>query len=183
MKLFVDVASHNIARRGLELEVEPLSPGSYRVRAGGQEHAIEVLHMGAHEATLLMGGRALTFRFEESHGRLLVFDRFDAFEVRVTDERMRAAEALLGRRGDRVLGEEVRSIMPGIVTRLLVAEGAIADPGAPLLIIEAMKMENEVRCTGGGVVRRLHVAPGSTVNAGDILAELAPAGQPANGDP
>ncbi|MCA9653525.1 MAG: acetyl-CoA carboxylase biotin carboxyl carrier protein subunit [Myxococcales bacterium] len=70
--------------------------------------------------------------------------------------------------------------MPGRVVRVLVAEGDAVDADDPLLIVEAMKMENEVRAPAAGVVRRVAVATGDTVEAGQLLCELdEPPTQPA----
>ena len=62
--------------------------------------------------------------------------------------------------------------MPGIVTRLLVKEGDPVQPGTPILCIEAMKMENEVKAETSGVVKRLLVGPGKTVPARIYVSAL-----------
>jgi biotin carboxyl carrier protein len=67
----------------------------------------------------------------------------------------------------------VRSPMPGRIVRVLVAEGDVVEPDAPTVIVEAMKMENEVRTAGGGRVARVAVSVGDTVDAGQVLCELA----------
>lgn len=67
---------------------------------------------------------------------------------------------------------EVRSVMPGIVTRLLVEPGDPVEPGTPLLVLEAMKMENEVRSHRRGVVDEIHISEREAVDAGDILVTI-----------
>ncbi len=67
----------------------------------------------------------------------------------------------------------VRSPMPGRIVRVLVAEGDVVEPDAATVIVEAMKMENEVRTTGGGRIARVAVSVGDTVDAGQVLCELA----------
>ncbi|MCH9681746.1 MAG: acetyl-CoA carboxylase biotin carboxyl carrier protein subunit [Deltaproteobacteria bacterium] len=62
--------------------------------------------------------------------------------------------------------------MPGRVVRVMVSEGEAVEADAPLLIVEAMKMENEVRTPTAGVVRTVSVAAGDTVDAGQTLCEL-----------
>jgi biotin carboxyl carrier protein len=90
--------------------------------------------------------------------------------VAVEDEGALAARGLRrpGPPGPRVL----RSAMPGVVRQVLVAEGAAVAAREPLLVLEAMKMQNEVRADRAGVVRRLHVAPGAAVAKGDPLVTL-----------
>jgi len=60
--------------------------------------------------------------------------------------------------------------MPGKIVRLLVAEGAAVEAGQGILIIEAMKMQNELKSPKKGVVRKMYAAPGAAVNAGEELA-------------
>lgn len=59
--------------------------------------------------------------------------------------------------------------MPGKVTRVLVREGEAVTCDQGLLVLEAMKMQNEIRAPKAGIVRSISVAPGKTVNSGDFL--------------
>lgn len=71
-------------------------------------------------------------------------------------------------------GGAVKAPMPGRVVKALVAEGDSVEAGQPVIIVEAMKMENEVAAPGAGVVRRIAVSAGDTVDAGAVLVELEP---------
>ena len=62
--------------------------------------------------------------------------------------------------------------MPGLVLRVDIEEGQEVAEGQGLLIVEAMKMENELRARATGRVRRVHVAAGESVRRGDILIEF-----------
>ena len=73
-----------------------------------------------------------------------------------------------GRRG-RVV---VAAYMPGRVVSVLVGEGDAVESGRSLVVLEAMKMQNEIRADRPGVVRRVHVAAGQAVENGDPLVEL-----------
>jgi pyruvate carboxylase subunit B len=175
MKLFVDVAAANLGEpRSFEIDLEPLGSGRYRVTAGGRTREVDVLDARGQDLALLADGRAVRYSFEVAHGLMKATDGLDVFEIRLADERTHVAERLLGHRGEARGAHEVRAIMPGIVSRVLVAEGAAVEAGAPLLIVEAMKMENEIRAESRGVVSKLHVKPGTTVNAGEVLLELGP---------
>ena len=68
---------------------------------------------------------------------------------------------------------EVKAEMPGKVMRLVAHEGDAIESGAPILVLEAMKMEIPVNAPSSGTVRSIAVAPGEQVSAGDVLAELA----------
>ena len=63
--------------------------------------------------------------------------------------------------------------MPGLVVRVEVAVGQRVEPGAGLVVVEAMKMENELRAPRAGVVREVHVAAGQAVERGAPLVTLA----------
>jgi biotin carboxyl carrier protein len=92
--------------------------------------------------------------------------------VRVESERMRSAEqakktSVTG--GDKL----IKSPMPGRVVKVLVAKGDTVEVGQGLLVLEAMKMENEVRARIAGAVAEVHVAPGTAVEGNAKLVTLA----------
>ena len=69
-------------------------------------------------------------------------------------------------------GNTVASPLPGTVLRVNVAVGQAVKSGDVLLVLEAMKMENDITAPGAGVVSAIHVASGSTVQTGDALVSL-----------
>jgi biotin carboxyl carrier protein len=68
--------------------------------------------------------------------------------------------------------EEIRAPMPGRVVEVSRAAGDRVDPGALLVVLEAMKMQNEIRTARGGTVLRIEATPGRTVEGGSLLAVL-----------
>ena len=62
--------------------------------------------------------------------------------------------------------------MPGKVTKIFVAPGTAVLKGAPLLVLEAMKMEHQIRAPKDGTVAKIHPATGQMVGLGDVLVEL-----------
>ena len=98
------------------------------------------------------------------------------FELEVED----AARASLRDRASRERGgkghggaTELRAIIPGRIVAVAVAPGDNVVPGQQLLVIEAMKMQNELRAPRAGVIARVIVGPGQTVDLGDLLVEIA----------
>jgi biotin carboxyl carrier protein len=71
-------------------------------------------------------------------------------------------------------GRTITSPMPGRIVRVMVKEGDVLAPDTPVVIVEAMKMENEVRAPKASRVVRVAVAAGATVDAGQVLLELEP---------
>jgi biotin carboxyl carrier protein len=124
---------------------------------------------------LLVDGRSVTYaaRFEDGAALLSFHDR--DVRVPIEDERGRMARLAMagGRKGDG--GAEVKSVMPGVVKEVLVAADQAVESGQPLLILEAMKMENEIRAPRAGVVGTVHVAAGQAVEKGARLVSLQPA--------
>jgi acetyl/propionyl-CoA carboxylase alpha subunit len=96
----------------------------------------------------------------------------ERFAVEVVDERTRQIRAITGagrpRSGDGV----VLAPMPGMVVRVEVVERQRVEAGAGLVVVEAMKMENELRAPWAGVVARVHVTPGQAVEKGAPLVTL-----------
>jgi biotin carboxyl carrier protein len=67
---------------------------------------------------------------------------------------------------------EIKTAMPGKVMRVLVEEGAEIKQGEGVIVVEAMKMQNEMKSPRDGIVKEIRFAEGATVNAGDVLAVI-----------
>ena len=71
-----------------------------------------------------------------------------------------------------VEGEAIKAMLPGVITKILVKEGDKVKSGETIMILEAMKMENEVKSPKEGVIKQIVVKEGDRVEAGDILAVM-----------
>lgn len=91
----------------------------------------------------------------------------DPFRFTVSDARRAALRA-----GGGASAGEVRTPMPGAVVRLMVAVGDVVSDGQPVIVVEAMKMENEFKAQMDGVVTAVHVAPGDTLESGALLITI-----------
>jgi biotin carboxyl carrier protein len=89
------------------------------------------------------------------------------YRVEIEDERERAAHA--AERDGKKAGGLLKSVMPGVVVKLLVKEGERVEQDQPVLILEAMKMQNEIKAPAAGVVKKLHVAERQAVASGAKL--------------
>ena len=101
-----------------------------------------------------------------------VHHRGERWQAVVMDERTRRVESLGAAAGSESRGEVVRAPMPGLVLRLEVEEGTPVEPGTGVLVLEAMKMENEIRASSAGVVTKVLVSPGAPVEKGTPLIEI-----------
>ena len=94
------------------------------------------------------------------------------FELEVVDERTRAIRAMTAR-GATVQGPKpLRAPMPGLILRVEVEAAQAVKPGQGLVIMEAMKMENELKAASAGVITRIHVQPGQAVEKGAVLIDF-----------
>ncbi|HTE47849.1 MAG TPA: biotin/lipoyl-containing protein [Gemmatimonadaceae bacterium] len=94
------------------------------------------------------------------------------FEVEALDERTRAIRELSGAVAGRVGPAPVVAPMPGLIVRVNATVGDQVQAGQGLVVMEAMKMENELRAQAAGRVKSVLVAPGSIVEKGALLIEL-----------
>ncbi len=125
---------------------------------------------------LVFDGRARTLAMVRDADAWQVQLEGETWAVSVMDERTEQLEAMTGRQAKAVGGGVVKAPMPGLVLRLEVEVGQRVEAGAGVVVLEAMKMENEIRSTGAGVVKAIHVKPGDAVEKGVPLVELSEEG-------
>lgn len=157
-----------------EVEVLPDADG-LRVLVDGKPHPTDVALVDEGGLlNLIVDHNSVTYgvRFEGDTAVLSFHDR--EVEVEVMDERTRLARLATGGGGAGGGGAHIKSVMPGVVKELRVAVGDAVPEGETLLILEAMKMENEIKAPGPGVVEAVHVTAGQAVEKGAPLIDLAP---------
>jgi pyruvate carboxylase subunit B len=94
------------------------------------------------------------------------------YDVEALDERARAIRDLSAATAGPTGPAPLVAPMPGLIVRIAVAEGDVVRAGQGLIVMEAMKMENELRAAGNGAVKRIVVTPGTAVEKGALLIEL-----------
>ncbi len=166
MKYFVTIGGREI----------PVEVKGDRVTVAGREYQAHLAPVpGTPLRQLLLGDRSLTVAMQSGgRGAWRLESRGLRLDLEVVDERTRHIRDLAGPGAGRTGGGQVRSPMPGLVVRLLVEPGETVEAGAGLVVLEAMKMENELRAHGPGRVTAVLVAPGQAVEKGQPLVELAP---------
>jgi biotin carboxyl carrier protein len=97
----------------------------------------------------------------------------ERLEVEVQDDRSKQIEALTGQGRKPAVGGVVKAPMPGLVVRVEVSEGQTVEIGEGLVVVEAMKMENELRASHKGIVEQIHVKAGDRVEKGAPLVSLS----------
>ncbi len=144
-----------------------------QVLVNGQVVEVDLRQSGAPELySLLFNGRSYEMLIEADRFSYGVTLRGERFEVQVEDERTRRLNE--GRKMTALPEGElaVTAPIPGLVVKVLVAPGDVIQEEQPLVILEAMKMENEIRALRGGVVKKVEVGAGQRVEQNGILLVL-----------
>jgi biotin carboxyl carrier protein len=161
----------------------------YFSRVGQNEYEVEIidnkvyidgelvdvdLHQssGAELYSLLYNGRSFELLIEAERFNYGVTLRGERFEVQVEDERTRRLN--IGRKMVSLPEGElaVTAPIPGLVVRVLVEVGQSVEDEQPLVLLEAMKMENEIRAPRSGVVKKIEISTGQRVEQNSILIVL-----------
>jgi biotin carboxyl carrier protein len=149
--------------------------GQFVVGLEGKEQHIDAVRVDAHTLSLLTGtmSHEVTVAATPVPGQLTV--GVGGVPVMVTLNGRRR----WGKRDEGGTGasgpQRLAAPMPGKIVRILVQPGDPVQPRQPLVVIEAMKMENELRASRDGIVTDLHVREGQLVDAGALLLVIAPA--------
>jgi glutaconyl-CoA/methylmalonyl-CoA decarboxylase subunit gamma len=154
----------------IPVDVELLPTGAMNVMVGGRRIEAETLAQAGSTA-MKVDHRVVDLWMEGVPPEVGVVARGQRFYARVESDRMRALAAL-GARAPTGGAGMVTSPMPGRVLKLLVAEGDEVAAGASLVVVEAMKMENELSAARAGKVLKVFVVAGQKVESGARLVEI-----------
>lgn len=165
---------------------------SLLVKRGERQHSVQLLADSGDRIAAVVDGRPVELKLHalpdgrlavisenarrivrifEDAGRLTVLHGTDQRAFEVQDER---AAWLASAGGKKAGGGKIKASMPGRVVRVAVQAGDTVADGAVVCVLEAMKMENDVRALGGGVVKQVAVQVGQSVETGELLVLLEP---------
>lgn len=150
------------------VDIEELGKGVYRIAVDGNEFLVDGKKTGRTNYSLIVDNRSFEIEVDnaEDEYRVLVDGR--NYHVNLMDERrvrVGGAQSELQLQGR----QKVSVPMPGKVIAVLVSTGDAVEKGQGLVIVEAMKMENEVRSPITGEVKEIRTKAGETVEAGKVL--------------
>jgi biotin carboxyl carrier protein len=149
--------------------------GRFVVGVDGRECTIDVARIDAHTLSLLVGTSSydVSVVADPASGQLALSVGAVVLGVSLNGRRRWRRREDGGHDGDGP--HQLKAPMPGKIVRVLVKAGEAVRQRQPLVVIEAMKMENELRAARDGVVAELHVAEGQSVDAGALVAVVVPA--------
>lgn len=154
---------------GQSKTVEIATRDDGRVALDGVPRKADCLAIAPGLYSILLDGRSFEAHVREAAGEVVVKIDGRDFAFRVDDPRQwRRSGGAVEAEGK----QQVTASMPGKVVRVLVRAGQEVSSGQGLIVVEAMKMQNELRSPKSGKVQRLLVAEGQAVNAGDVLAVI-----------
>jgi pyruvate carboxylase subunit B len=122
---------------------------------------------------LLLGGESLTLAMRRPEaGKWEAQFRGTSYLVEVVDQRTRHIRSLTAGAARPDASAQVKAPMPGLVVRVLVEPGQQVQAGQGLVVLEAMKMENELKAKANATIRSVSVNPGQAVEKGQVLIEF-----------
>jgi acetyl/propionyl-CoA carboxylase alpha subunit len=142
--------------------------GIWQCKLNGREIQINPLLVRPHVLSILIDSQSYEIRRESGFGGTHLWIGSRSYGAEVSDPR-----SIRGRKAAGAAGAGPRKLvasMPGKVVRILAKEKMEVEAGQGILVVEAMKMQNEIKSPKKGVLQKIVAAEGATVNAGDVLA-------------
>lgn len=151
------------------IEIVRTGPSQFRT-SGHDGDQIEAFEIAPNTYSFIINGHVFDAVVIPAAEGVLVRCRGREFAASISDPRAlrRRRGAVFGAGGQ----QQVTAPMPGKVVRILVSEGATVEADQGLIVVEAMKMQNEIRASSGGKVERIFVREGQAVAAGELLATI-----------
>lgn len=158
-----------LAERTYRVELTPVGE-RWKCLLDGRELPLDVVYGQNGVLSLLVGGKSFEVKQEIVGAETNVIVGHERFIASVRDPRSFRSRSRAGANEQGVM--KIKAPMPGKVVRVLAGVGTPVEAGQSVLVIEAMKMQNELKAPKSGVVKKINVAEGATVDAGQALAEV-----------
>jgi biotin carboxyl carrier protein len=159
----------SIGEQNYRVELERIESG-WKCRLNGRELPVDVVSGEDGVLSLLLAGKSYEVKQESAGTETRILVGQERFDVSVRDPRSFRSRRHAGADAQGV--KKITAPMPGKVVRLLAAEGSTVEAGQSVIVIEAMKMQNELKAPKSGVVKKINVSEGAAVEAGQSLAEV-----------
>ena len=157
-----------LGEQSYTVEIEESGRSVYRVSVDGNEFLVDGKKTGRTNFSLIVDNRSFEIEVDNTDDEYRVLVDGRNYRIHLVDERRVRVGA--AQSGLQLQGRQMVSVpMPGKIIAVLVAIGDAVEMGQGLVIVEAMKMENEVRSPISGEVKEIKVKPGDTVEGGALL--------------
>jgi pyruvate carboxylase subunit B len=124
------------------------------------------------DISLILDGRSYDIKIEPENGRLHLYYGGERFDCSILDERIAELRRLAGDTGSTGILAEIKAPMPGLILKVFAEAGQEVAKGERLMIIEAMKMENELKAPRDGVIKAIQCTEQEAVEQGKVLVVL-----------
>ena len=163
-------ASYVVSRQGEDTLVRVSADGDrYLIRLGARTVEVDLVSTGRGSYSLLLGGRSYEVDVEPGENGLTVHVGEEEHALTIAEERTARMRETMGRGKAQGGRRSVTAPMPGKVVKHLVKSGDRVEAGQGLIVVEAMKMQNEIKSPGPGTVREIRAAEGAVVSGGAVL--------------
>ena len=153
----------------------PGPDGRFRISIDGVEQLVDAAALRPGSWSLIIAGRSYQVDLDRRRGGVAASvaagDGADDVMLQVEDALHRRLASAAGTRAP-ARGESIRAPIAGKVVKVMVAVGDTVAPGSAVIVLEAMKMENELAAERGGTVAAIHRVAGQAVDTGDLLVEI-----------
>lgn len=157
-----------IAGERYEIEID----NDDRILVNGEARDVDFLNLGGSLYSIITENKSLEAVIDDDDDKIAVMMNGRLFETRALDER---AMLLMQRRGGLGGGSgEVHAPMPGLIAVVAIAVGQSVAQGDTLVILESMKMQNELKSPIDGMVAAVHAEAGQAVDKNELLIEIVP---------
>jgi biotin carboxyl carrier protein len=151
----------------------PLETGRFRITIDGAVSEVDGRAVRPGTWSIAIDGRTYTVDLDRRRNGVAASVGASEALLQVEDALHRRLAAAAQPRGGRGSGETIRAPIAGKVVKVLVAAGDTVAAGTPVIVLEAMKMENELVAERGGKVTAVNKQTGQAVDTGDVLVELS----------
>ncbi len=150
----------------------PLEDGRLRVTIDGEAREVDARAVRPGTWSIVIAGKNYLVDLDRRRTGIAASVGASEALLQVEDALHRRLAQAAQPRGGSARGETLRAPIAGKVVKLLVAPGDAVAPGTAVIVLEAMKMENEIVAERGGTVTAVHKQAGQAVDTGDVLVEL-----------
>ncbi|MCD4847642.1 MAG: biotin/lipoyl-binding protein [Candidatus Aegiribacteria sp.] len=163
----VSDGNHTLKVEASRLEVRPHDE-LFQMEIDGKKKIISISRISPAHLSILIDGKSFNVEVEHFEKDYQVSTRGEVYNLSVIDEREVTTSSEQSDSGEKV----IKAPMPGLVVEINVNEGDQVKAGDTLLVLEAMKMQNEIAAPASGIILNISVKSGATVNSGDDLLVL-----------
>jgi biotin carboxyl carrier protein len=149
----------------------PGPDGKFRVTLDGAEQPVDALALRPGTWSVIIAGKSYVVDLDRRRTGVAASIGASEVMLRVEDALHRRLASAAGAR-TAARGEQIRAPIAGKVVKVAVAVGDQVAPGSAVIVLEAMKMENELAAERGGTISAIHKAAGQAVDTGDLLVEI-----------